>query len=168
MFACNTLSRLDVNQNTSIFLTYRGLGSKLSLIFWMKKLVVVASTGNCYFFYVLFDQMCSGQRLCDLLNLWHRLCLTIVINIWHKSIFELWWDFVRPTWSLACEKNMFYMNAIIKLKKETRIEIQIDFQNKFYFYDSKHLRFMFKGAILLFVMGTPTLKKMNRLGAHSF
>ena len=53
-----------------------------------------------------------------------------------RSRFELWWNFGRPTWSLACEKNSFYMHAIKKVKKGTYIEIQNGFQNMFKFYDS--------------------------------
>ena len=48
------------------------------------------------------------------------------------SRFELWWNFGWPTWSLACDKNMFYMHAIKKIKKGTYVEIKNDFQNMFF------------------------------------
>ena len=41
--------------------------------------------------------------------------LRICFALFPKSRFELWWNFGRPTWSLACEKNIFYMHAIKKL-----------------------------------------------------
>ena len=44
-----------------------------------------------------------------------------------KSRFELWWNFGRLTWSLACEKNMFYMHAITKFQKGPHIDIQNNF-----------------------------------------
>ena len=34
------------------------------------------------------------------------------------------------------EENMLYIHAITKFKKGPHIEIQIDFQNMFHFYDS--------------------------------
>ena len=42
----------------------------------------------------------------------------------------------RPTWSLACEKNIFHMHVIKKIKKGTCVGIQNDFQNMFNIYDS--------------------------------
>ena len=53
-----------------------------------------------------------------------------------RSRFELWWNFGRPTRSLACKKNIFHMHAIKKIKKVTYVEIQNDFQNMLKFYDS--------------------------------
>ena len=59
-----------------------------------------------------------------------------VINSF-QELDQLWCNFGRPTWSLACEeKNIFYMHAIKKVKKGTHIGIQNDFQNMFYFYDN--------------------------------
>ena len=50
-----------------------------------------------------------------------------------KSRFELWCNFGRPTWSLAFEKNIFYMHAITKFQKGPHIEIQNNFKNMFHF-----------------------------------
>ena len=58
------------------------------------------------------------------------------VSVLCKSRFELWWNFGRPTWSLACEKNMFYMHAITKFSKGPHIEIHNNFQNMFHLYDS--------------------------------
>ena len=56
--------------------------------------------------------------------------------IGHISRFQLGRNFGRPTWSLACEENLFYMHAIKKIKKGTYVEIQNEFQDMFKFYDS--------------------------------
>ena len=98
---------------------------------------------------VLCVYMCVGDWLCEALDAIPRISqdrsvlisqdwsekaklntLWKTIGKWtqiHISRLELWWKFVRPTWSLACEKNIFYMHANTKLKKIPHIEIQNNF-----------------------------------------
>ena len=44
-----------------------------------------------------------------------------------KSRFELWWKFVWPTWSLACERKKIICMQSQNIKRKTHIEIQNDF-----------------------------------------
>ena len=50
------------------------------------------------------------------------------------SRFELWWEFDRPTWSLACEKNIFWMYAITKLKKDFILKFKMISRKSFVFF----------------------------------
>ena len=51
--------------------------------------------------------------------LYQKIAAEIFCRFLDRSRFDLWWNFCRPTWSLACEKNMFYMHAITKFQKRT-------------------------------------------------
>ena len=50
--------------------------------------------------------------------------------------FELWWNFGRPTWSLACGKNIFICMKSKNSKKYLILKLKNNFQNMFRFYDS--------------------------------
>ena len=62
------------------------------------------------------DMLCSAQCLaCTSARTWWLVTIFPLDNGFHNELFisrfELWWNFGRPPWSLACEKNIFYMHA---------------------------------------------------------